>query len=480
MGVVTFKTKLSALKSDTNFRLDVKYGNFIVLDSSKLWNSSNCYELKNVLKPLMSSIVKKGELHEEQYLIDLSNIERKRNNLINLEIVAEIGSDKSVLKFGDLVIPKIEPKKGQFFLNLNHSEYIGSTELVEYEINKDEYNPFFLYYLLTTDKFLKVLSYLESGKTHKRVSAENLLKIKVPKIPIAIQNELAKKIQPIETEITYLKTSKLKPIDIINKVFGEAFGFDGNYYYKEFGKGMTAGTQQSKPKEKTIYKIPFSYIAKSNIMRVSSRFHNSKMQFVYKRLHSKPIIKIKDILKEKAHRGASPQYDTDGEVPVIKTAHLKNGYIEISEDEFVNEDFYKKSIRSQVYENDVLIASTGKVSLGKVDIVLSDQNLVVDGHVTILSVKQDLYNPLFLTYFLRSILGTFQIERDFTGATNQIELYSSEIENFDIPSFSLAKQTEIVEKIKSQLDAQKVIDSQIEEKHQTINKLIEEAIQKHR
>jgi len=208
MGVKWFKTKVSDLKSDTSFRFDVKYGNFIVLDVAKLWKCSDFYELKNILKPLTSPIVRKGELEEEQYLIDLSNIEHKKNNLINLELITEIGSDKSIIKFGDLIIPKIEPKKGQFFLNLNHNEYLGSTELVEYEINKEEYNPHFLYYLLTSNNFLKILSYLESGKTHKRVSAENLLKIKVPKISITIQNELAKQIQYIETEITKLKNSK--------------------------------------------------------------------------------------------------------------------------------------------------------------------------------------------------------------------------------------------------------------------------------
>lgn len=226
MGVICFKTKLSKLKNDTNFRFDVKFGNFLELSEFHLWNCTNCCELKYALKPINSPIMKKGELEEEEYLIDLSNIERKRNNLINLEKTTKIGSDKNIIKYGDIVIPKIEPKKGQFFLNLNHKEYIGSTELVEYEINKNEFNPYFLYYTLTSEKFLKVLSFLESGKTHKRVSSENILKIKIPKISISIQNELAKTIQTIENEITHLKNSKLKPLDIINQIFGEAFEFD--------------------------------------------------------------------------------------------------------------------------------------------------------------------------------------------------------------------------------------------------------------
>jgi type I restriction enzyme S subunit len=123
-----------------------------------------------------------------------------------------------------------------------------------------------------------------------------------------------------------------------------------------------------------------------------------------------------------------------------------------------------------------LVASTGKVSLGRVDLVEIEQELVADGHISIIRVDNRKYNCQFLTYFLRSILGVFQIERDYTGATNQIELYSSEIENFDIPDFSLDKQAEIVMKIKTQIDAQNVIDQQIEQKQEAISKIIEQAL----
>lgn len=311
--------------------------------------------------------------------------------------------------------------------------------------------------------------------TSKYISKEEVSKIRIPKISIEILNRLESRIQPIETEIVNLKNSKLKPLDIINQVFGDEFGFDGEFY-KSFGKGMTAGTQQSDAKEKSIYKVAFSQIAKNYIFRISSRFHNPKTQFLNDILFSKPCIKIKNIVSEKVHRGASPNYDVDGEIPVVKTAHLKNGFINISEDEFVSYDTYIKNERSQIFENDVLVASTGKVSLGRIDLVVTDLELVADGHISIIRVDNQKYNSQFLTYFLRSILGVFQIERDYTGATNQIELYSSEIENFDIPNFSLDKQNQIVTKIKTQIEAQNSIDQQIEQKQREINNIIETAI----
>ncbi|MCD4664727.1 MAG: restriction endonuclease subunit S, partial [Bacteroidales bacterium] len=114
--------------------------------------------------------------------------------------------------------------------------------------------------------------------------------------------------------------------------------------------------------------------------------------------------------------------------------------------------------------------------LGKVDIVEFEDDAVVDGHVSIITIDEFKYNRLFFVYFLRSILGAFQIERDFTGATNQIELYADQIEAFLIPYIPLKLQEKIANRIKKALDKQKTIESRIEEKQNEINKIIEEAI----
>lgn len=480
MGVNIQKKKLSDFRSEESLRNDYKYISSFETSSKDFYSYRQLFDFvpyksiditshEKFKYAEIGNVNKFGEVEP----VELSFDDRQEENESLFKKI-EKGDIIKPLP-GDVLISKIRPYLNKNVLVDSEETYFTKAFIhIRPKINAE------LFFLALRTKFINQINAVSrQGKGYPTIKEDDLKSIRFPKSIVDAlvnsQSELIEKIRPLKQEIANLKETKKQPLNIINQVFGEEFGFDGNYY-KEFGKGMTAGTQHSNPKEKSIYKVPFSSIAKSNILRVSCRFHNPKIQFLYERLHSKPILKIKNILLEEAHRGVSPQYDTDGNIPVIKTAHLKNESIEISEDEFVNEDFYKKSIRSQVFENDVLIASTGKVSLGKVDIVLSDQNLVVDGHITILKVNQDLYNPLFLTYFLRSILGAFQIERDFTGATNQIELYSSEIENFEIPDFTLEEQTEIVEKIKTQLDEQKVIDRQIEEKQQAINKIIEDAI----
>ncbi len=289
------------------------------------------------------------------------------------------------------------------------------------------------------------------------------------------QDEIVAQIEPIEKKIKEL-TSKIKePQEIINKVFAREFEFDENLY-NTLGKGMTAGTQIAENKKLRTFESNFQDLSRSNILRFSTRFHNPPTRKLMDFLDGIKILQVKDILLELVHRGASPKYNADGKIPVVKTGHLKNGYIEISQEEFVDIDFYNSSIRSQVKQGDILIASTGKVSLGKIDLLEDNQNLVADGHISIVRINNKKYNSKFFTYFFRCILGYFQIERGFTGATNQIELYADEISNFQIPNISLSKQQKIVNEIKTELDKQKEMNRKIEEERNKIDKIIEKAV----
>jgi len=73
-------------------------------------------------------------------------------------------------------------------------------------------------------------------------------------------------------------------------------------------------------------------------------------------------------------------------------------------------------------------------------------------------------------------LGYFQIERDFTGATNQIHLYWEQISNFQIPDISLKAQQKIVDEIKAELDKQEEMKQKIEAERNKIDEIIEKAI----
>lgn len=474
MSLKQFTTDFQNIGQQEFLRPNVGYRYFFDVQKAKIYPSKRNIKLKYILKAIPAKKVSKGELKDSEVLVDIGNIERRFNNLIDLEEVNEIGSDKSILRGGDIIIPKMQPQMGNIFLNLEHKRYVGSTELLEYSISKF-HNPTFLYYLITSTKFLSDLAKLESGKTHRRVNPTDLLEIKIPLIPKSTQDQIVAQIEPIEKRIKELKNQIIPAQEIINKVFAREFKFDGNLY-NEFGKGMTAGTQAAQDRTLRTFETDFSEFSRSGILRFSTRFHNTPTKKLMDFLNGIKTLRIKDIVTKSIHRGASPEYNPDGEIPVVKTGHLKNGHIEISQEEFVEQDFYNSLIRSQIKESDILIASTGKVSLGKVDLVETDQDLVADGHISIVRIDEKKYNRLFFAYFFRSILGYFQIERDFTGATNQIELYAGEISNFQIPDISQKHQQKIVDEIKAELNKQEEMKWKIDAERAKIDEIIEEAV----
>jgi len=377
------------------------------------------------------------------------------------------------VKENEILLSKVRPNLKKYVLiNSDNKNYYYTSAFIHLKpkkLNK------ILYYAFRTIFYEDLIAISRQGKSYPTLKEDDFYYLKFDKLIIdkfiKKGDQVVAQIEPIEQKIKDLKKIIKEPQEIINKVFAREFGFDENLY-NEFGKGMTAGTQIADARKLRVFEIEFKELSRSNILRFSTRYHNPPTQKLMDFLNRIETIRVRDIITEKIHRGVSPKYSEDGDIPVVKTNHLKNGYIEISQDEFVNQNFYNTSLRSQIKEKDILIASTGKVSLGKIDLVEADQKLVVDGHVSVLRIDEKKYNHLFFVYFFRSILGYFQSERDFTGATNQIELYAKEITNFQIPDIPLIKQQKIVNEIKAGLDKQEEIKQKVKTERNKIDKII--------
>jgi len=143
------------------------------------------------------------------------------------------------------------------------------------------------------------------------------------------------------------------------------------------------------------------------------------------------LISLRNICKEPIKRGKTPVYSPKG-IQVIKVASLKNEYIE-NTNEFVSEKFFADSIPAHVKQKDILIASTGEGSIGKVDIYESKDYAIADNHISMIRIDETKTNLYFILFYLRSHFGRIQIERVCKGATGQIELYPPEIGDIKIP-----------------------------------------------
>jgi restriction endonuclease S subunit len=164
-------------------------------------------------------------------------------------------------------------------------------------------------------------------------------------------------------------------------------------------------------------------------------------------LYTLPTVKLTTLCARPIKRGVQPVYD-DSDIRAVKTVNLKNGYLDWSEVQTVNQEFYQAhQRRAGVHKSDVLIASTGTGSLGKVDFYNEDALALADGHVAIVRVNPEQFNPRLLAYLLRSRIGQWQIERQLAGATNQIEIYPEQLAGLRLPKLDHKQQGKLMSRI---------------------------------
>lgn len=354
------------------------------------------------------------------------------NQELNLDECAYLPKDfqnkfeKFLLKEGDILIAMTGATIGKSALVEELNEKLLLNQRVGALRVKDGVNSRFFSYLIKCDFFRKQVALASMGKSQSNISPFDILNIKVPEISKPTQDQIVAQIDPIERKIKDLKNQIKKPQEVINQVFAREFGFDQNLY-NEFGKGMTAGTQIADNRTLRVFETDFAGLARS-------------------------------------------------EISVVKIANLKNGFIDLEESEKItNAEFQKIKTEKRLKKNDIILCATGKVSLGKIDLFDLEEDAIASVDNYIIRLGKD-FNQLFFVYFLRSVLGYFQIERDYTGATNQIHLYWEQISNFLIPNLPLSHQQKIVDEIKLELDAQEKIKKQIEIERQKIDAIIEQVI----
>ena len=470
-----------ALGNSIQCRLDAKYNEFVSVQKWTIFPeyTSHC-AISDILFPLPITKVKKGDLEDSALLINISDQEAGSGRLILSDepYVDAIGSDKTNLDDCDIMVSKLGMPRGYIYLKPDvATSVIGSSEFIPYAFYDKRKMKFYLY-LLLSPTIRKVYACLESGKTpsHKRVNPAEFLKIRIPKLPDLIIKDLISKIEQCEQHIDNFMQQIMPQDRIINQIFSEYFDFPLDLKDR-FGKGMSAGTQNSELKGMRVSRCNSSELARNKSLRLSARANNAATQEIMELLTKMPLLHVKDVIVEEIHRGVGPTYDEDGEIPVVKTAHLKNGEVLTSAEEFVTEEFYNKKPRAQVHKGDILLASTGKPSIGKIDLVESDINYFADGHVSIIRIDKEKYNKKFFVFWFRCILGYFQIERDYVGCTNQIELYEEQIKDFLIPDISITEQIAIVDRVERELQIQENAINSIKMYRSRIDEMLLAAIE---
>jgi type I restriction enzyme, S subunit len=470
MGVMGFKTKLSDLKSDQYLRCDTDY-----LEFNKTVGTAKRY-LKNFVpifetgKPITKQDYSENGDSTEYIHLVVRNI---KNGVLNLDDPIYINEEKGEalkqfkIESGDIVVAISANCGSAFYFEqvVEDCQLTLSHYLSKFKVNPEKLNPRLLVYYLNSKTIQKYFRATETGKTQK-----NLSKTYLRELPIFLpsdlnsQNEILHFIVPIEAEISELKQQVINPVNIINQVFGEAFGFN----WTEF---------ESVKQEKT-YSSSIIGFANNIDCRMGIRFHNKAGQYVQAFLEQITKKRIKDFISESIVLGKSvspKDYDEDGEYFYIAMSNIKTWAFDPEDCKKVSDDYSSSNLNKTVQKGDILLARSGEGTIGKVALIEDEEINGIFADFT-QRIRLTGFDPLCAYYYFRSDFFQYLVYTHKKGLGNNTNIFPSQIKEFPMPDWNETKQAEIVEAIKSQLDEQEEIDRLIEEKQKAINTIIEDAI----
>lgn len=314
-----------------------------------------------------------------------------------------------------------------------------------FKIKKDEMLPLYLAKYINSELGQMQIEYIQTGSSGNNINIDETKTIRII-CPSTDEQQnildpvlkLERGAMKIETEIETVKENI--NMMILDELAISTSGIEKQYFFK-------TGKDEKSP----YFVIPFEKISD----RLNYLFYNPKLKLIdeVRKLYSTTTLgQIATI-----RRGEQPKYDEDGEIFVIKTVDLKDSYIDFENCLHTTKEFFEQFPESHIKKNDVLVSSTGYVSMGKIDVFDEEKEAMADGHVSIMSLYED-YDPYFITFFLRSHLGKMQIEKWYTGSSGQIELQPEDLKKVIIPDntekgIPKTKQEEIAKKLMGELDS---------------------------
>lgn len=466
--ILEFTTDFKNIAKQESLRPNFGYRYFFDIQEAKIFpgKGKNYIRLREVLEPIINKKVEKGELEKPEILVDIGNIEKRFNNLIDLQEVNEIDSDKNILQEGDIIIPKLQPKMGNIFLNLEHKRYIASTELLEYKI-ANENNPYFIYYLFTTKELLFNLGKLESGKTHRRVNPKDLLKIRIPNVPKFIQDQIVAKIEPIEKQIKELKGAikERERERWINQIFAKKFDFDLEKFEKD--------------KEKKFFEVELSHVSQDKFARLNHRFHYKKTKTIERKLKNDNFwIPIKSVFRVSTAGKRIPKGKTfSGEETnyfYLRPVEVNFWGIDKKSIQCISAEIYNELKIYKIISNEFCISVEG--TIGKTALInteelgIEKENLILSKNFVKLSPLRKI-NHRFYYYYFYSFIFKEQIDREYTFKV--IKTLAKDRWNYiKVPNIPLPGQEKIVNEIKNELDRMEKIKKEIENEREKIDEVI--------
>jgi len=387
------------------------------------------WKLQTIVKFIEDDVEPEKECPEQKFLyLGLEDIEPNTGKaLFRSYLGRDIHSTAKRIHRGNIVFARLRPYLNKAHLIEEIDEALGSTELFVVQPRKEVVIPQLLVKYLLSDLTLTQTKWVLTGSSYPRLNIEDFKNLLVV-LPVgkAKQTAVLHSLESLEREAEDKEAEANRLSEECRNIILNELGIQippedtANYFFK------------TRTETHTLW---FSIFPSEITDRLHYLFFHPRYHILKALRDRFSTVPLATICREPIVRGEQPDYDELGPVTVLKTVDLRDGYIDYSNNLKVSEDFFVAHPTAHIRKNDILIASTGYVSMGKVDIYDRDEPAMVDGHISIVRVNKD-YDPFFIAYFLRCHFGRLQFEKWFTGSSGQIELKPTDLGKFLVPDSS--------------------------------------------
>lgn len=216
----------------------------------------------------------------------------------------------------------------------------------------------------------------------------------------------------------------------------------------------------------------YSFVQNEHLddIRIDAIYYMKKYIEYSNKLNEKELVRLGDIIKDSRYGASiSANYCKTG-IPFLRGLNLKEN--EINDNiVYLNESVRDEIGKAIVNEGDILITRSG--SVGITAVVDERQEGYVFGSFMIkLVIDKEMWNPYYISAFLNSFWGKWQIERQKNGAVQQ-NINLQEIDRIMVPKIDLNKQKTFEILIKEYIGNEIKSKQLIQEAKQDVEDLIE-------
>jgi|GEM_PF-2839836 len=184
---------LTDLNSNEYSRLDALFNNPYRKELLNIFKSYPTKPLGELIKPQVGNKILPSDFYK---LVELEQIDEETGRIINYQEVPELGSEKILLKKGNLLISKLQPEKGKVVIVPDsYDTSVGSSELLPYSLTSNEVSIKYLWAVLRSNYILKQWEYELTGSSRMRIGPNEIKGTIIPIPERGIQEQIVTEIE---------------------------------------------------------------------------------------------------------------------------------------------------------------------------------------------------------------------------------------------------------------------------------------------